>query len=115
MFFLVEKIIEKAIYLFAFVVFLGGFLGGPALFIYQVYFYLRFGEWSSFSLISVLSELDSRPGHWALNPESWVGLHYILDFIPLSLVLFFTGAFLGGYLFGLADDYAKSNDKLFNR
>lgn len=55
---------------------------------YQIYFYLRFGYWLSFSVVTALGWLGTE---WALNPKQWLGLHEIFDWVPLSVACFAFG------------------------
>ena len=51
----------------------------------QCYTYLRYGEWKA---ESVLSAFDSN---WAATPSDWIGLHDILNWVPLSFALILAG------------------------
>lgn len=55
---------------------------------WQVYSYLRYGEWSALSAIVVLRWLNVG---WAHSPRDWVGLHDLLDAIPLSMIALAAG------------------------
>ncbi len=55
---------------------------------WQIYSYLKLGEWPSLSVISVLSWCNIE---WARSPSDWVGVHRILNEFPLSLASFFAG------------------------
>ena len=59
-----------------------GVLGAFGILGYQIYFYLRSGYWLSISIITALGWLESE---WALNPTQWLGLHKILNSVPLSV------------------------------
>jgi hypothetical protein len=69
-----------------------GFLSGAGVFIYQSYMWLRFSEWQPFSAITLLKWLNVP---WAIRPEDWLGLHKLLDGLPLSLTLFVLGVGVG--------------------
>jgi len=62
------------------------FLAAPAVIVWQVYTWLKTGEWTSLTGFSGLSLLDMP------HPEvSWVGIQKIIDHIlnwPLSFLLF---------------------------
>ncbi|MGQ3211105.1 hypothetical protein [Shinella sp.] len=61
------------------------FLSGWGTIVYQLYSFLRDGEWVSVSIVKVLTKLPfDRVGDWALAPGSWTGLHRALDFLPYS-------------------------------
>ena len=58
------------------------FLAGALLaFGYQLYGFLYSGEWPTLSIITALSYFEAR---WAGSPQSWFGLHTVLDHIPLG-------------------------------
>ncbi len=59
-----------------------GLLGAIAVWFYQIYIFLLNGFWMSISVVTALSWLKVQ---WALAPSQWLGLHKILDFLPLSL------------------------------
>ena len=59
--------------------------GAAGIFCYQVYVFLRFGYWQPISVVTALARLGLK---WALMPEQWIGLHKVLDIVPLSLALF---------------------------
>ena len=58
------------------------FLVGIGILGWQLYFYLRFNNWMSISLITALQWLNNS---WAYNPNDWTGIHTILKQLPLSL------------------------------
>jgi len=47
----------------------------------QIYMYLRSGDWQSWSVITPLSWAGLG---WAVNPQSWYGLHQVLDWVHVS-------------------------------
>lgn len=61
--------------------------------LYQVWTYLKDGVWPAMSFMIVIEYINPE---WARNPESWKGLHKLLD-MPLSLGLILT-AMLYSYL-----------------
>jgi hypothetical protein len=61
---------------------IGFAVAGMGIFLYQCYLYLLVGEWHSISMLSVMKYIGIA---WALHPQSWIGLHKILDFLPLAL------------------------------
>lgn len=61
-------------------------LTGIGLFCYQVYIWLRTGEWTAYSVLYGLSYFDNLK-EWVVYPTSWIGIHKLLDKIPLSLFL----------------------------
>jgi|GEM_PF-4733309 hypothetical protein len=65
-----------------------GFLGGIGVLVYQIYWYLRIGEWYSFSVITGLRWLNVQ---WAFYPTEWIGIYKILDEFPLCLGMFICG------------------------
>jgi hypothetical protein len=72
------------------------FLAALAIIFWQVYAYLRFSIWNEVSLITALMWIDSN---WATYPTDWIGLHNLLQKIPLSGL-----SFLIGFLVSLAND-----------
>ena len=67
-------------------------LSGIGIWGYQIYYWLRYAEWSSFSLLWPLS-FYSQFQDWVYYPYDWVGFHNVLDFIPLSIILILIGVF----------------------
>lgn len=65
-------------------VIVGLIFSGIGTFLWQVYHFLRFDEWTSLSLVDALRWCDLP---WAYLPTEWVGLYRVLDFIPLSISL----------------------------
>jgi len=72
----------------------GFFLGIPVLILYQVYLYLRYGQWQSYSAIDGLIYVSPA---WGRRPDDWVGVWEMLSSTPLSLA-FLILAFLFGLL-----------------
>lgn len=66
-------------------------ISAPCILSWQCWQYLKFGQWHSLSIITLLSHLDIA---WANNPTSWFGLHKILNFFPLSLAALVSGILL---------------------
>lgn len=56
----------------------------------QVVNFLYHGSWEPVSLITGLQWLGAN-SEWLQSPNSWVGLHSVLEFIPLSLTFLITG------------------------
>lgn len=54
------------------------------IFVWQIYSYLRWGHWTSFSIIDGLAWLKIE---WANNPTDWIGLHSFLDKLHASVGL----------------------------
>lgn len=63
----------------------------------QVFNYLKIGEWQSLSLFSVASPYLP----WLNNPQSWFGLHDIVEdasrLMPSSLALVLVGLLIAGF------------------
>src|SRR5262245_30143053 len=58
----------------------------------QIILYLKNGAWLSLSVIDGLVHLSGeRPSAWLLHPQDWIGLHNLLDKLPLSLGLLLLG------------------------
>lgn len=70
---------------------LASFSGGLCILIWQIYGYLRFENWRSLSLVDVLSSFEVK---WAIAPTDWIGLHRILEWTPLSLLVLIVGLVL---------------------
>ncbi len=72
---------------------IGGILliiNGFGICLYQIYYWLKYAEWNSFSLLFPLSYI-SEIREWVSYPYEWVGVHKILDFLPLSITLLMVG------------------------
>jgi len=71
---------------------------GIALIMFQLFFYLKNGEWIEFSLLNITSITPNKFIFWLDHPTSWLGLHKIihgtLEFIPLSLFTILVGGWL---------------------
>jgi hypothetical protein len=82
--------------LLCFMVFLAGF----GLFGYQAVVWLQDGVWNAMPLMMVFSFLfeGTALGTWMQNPDSWAGLHQIMEWLlintPISLVLIVEGLIL---------------------
>ena len=63
----------------------------------QVYRYLRFGAWDSYSLLEFVAPYCP----WFQDPESWFGLHRIVTklfaLVPVSLALILLGWLIAGF------------------
>jgi hypothetical protein len=55
---------------------------------WQIYHYLRHDIWNS---VSVVSALQWSGVKWAIAPTDWLGLHRILEWMPLSLAFVVIG------------------------
>ena len=87
----------------------------------QFYWYLRDGVWYHLNTISVLrwqAALAIQGGHdpeklpvllaWSLAPRTWTGLHTILGWIPLLLIiLVISGLVLGGLAINLFEEAVR--------
>ena len=57
--------------------------------LYQIYLYLKHGEWVSLSVIDGLLYLFRKnPPPWLIYPDDWIGVHRLLERTPLALGLF---------------------------
>jgi hypothetical protein len=65
-----------------------GTLGALGIFIWQIYEYLRSGEWRPVSVITALRWCNIE---WSNFPAQWIGVHKILDQVPLSFVSLIVG------------------------
>jgi hypothetical protein len=82
--------------LLSFTVFLSGF----GLLGYQIVIWLQDGVWNAMPLMMVFTFLfeGTAFGAWMQNPEAWVGLHQVMEWLlvntPISLVLIVDGLVL---------------------
>jgi hypothetical protein len=78
----------------------------------QVWLYLRQGIWHPMSLLGALRVVIGDQGNpWLVYPEEWIGLHAVLNWIPLSLVFFVLGL---GVLFS-EDERIRQGEAARNR
>ena len=76
------------------------FLSGFGLLGYQTVVWLQDGVWNAMPLMMVFSFLfeGTALGAWMQNPDSWTGLHQIMEWLlintPISLVLIVDGLIL---------------------
>jgi len=76
------------------------FLSGFGLLGYQIVLWLQDGVWNAMPLMMVFSFLfeGTALGAWMQHPDSWVGLHQIVEWLlvntPISLVLIVDGLIL---------------------
>lgn len=83
-----------------------GLGGGAALLSWQIYTWLKTGEWPPISTPDGLfiawaflfADGSAAPHfvQWLIAPETWIGVHKILDAIPAALTLFLVG--IGGLM-----------------
>jgi len=71
-------------------------LAGLSVLAYQVYFYLKNGQWFPISVMSATAPYVP----WLRNPQSWIGLYKLirdaLALCPLSVALIITGWMIAG-------------------
>ncbi|MEJ1392117.1 MAG: hypothetical protein RPU34_14715 [Candidatus Sedimenticola sp. (ex Thyasira tokunagai)] len=76
-------------------------LAGIGLFGFQIFIYLKHGEWVEFPLTILTSFGPEKLVSWLSNPTSWQGLHKIIDgtleLIPLSLFAVIAGSVMVSY------------------
>ena len=76
------------------------FLSGFGLLGYQIVIWLQDGIWNAMPLMMVFTFLfeGTAFGAWMQNPEAWVGLHQVMEWLlvntPISLVLIVDGLVL---------------------
>ena len=76
------------------------FLSGFGLLGYQIVVWLQEGVWNAMPLMMVFSFLfdGTAFGAWMQNPDTWVGLHQVMEWLlintPISLVLIVDGLVL---------------------
>jgi hypothetical protein len=64
------------------ILFVGGFVGAIAVLFFQVFVFLQYGHWLPISVVTGLRWLGVE---WASNPTTWLGVHKVFDFLPLSV------------------------------
>lgn len=74
---------------------------GMAILCFQVFVYLKDGEWIEFPLSILFAFGPEGFLMWLNNPRSWFGLHKIingvLEVMPLSLFFMIVGVTMAGY------------------
>jgi hypothetical protein len=65
-----------------------GFLACFVILFRQCVKYLQIGEWPSLSVIDALHYFGSE---WARAPDAWLGVHDLLDFMPMSFAAVLLG------------------------
>ena len=76
------------------------FLSGFGLLGYQIVIWLQDGAWSAMPLMMVFSFLfdGTAFGAWMQNPDAWMGLHHVMEWLlvntPIFLVLIVDGLIL---------------------
>lgn len=109
-----NKALEKALLWLAGGMLLVGLFGGPGVLAFQVFDYLRSGEWPAMSINHLVVEFGGSMEQWAISPEQWLGLHEVFESFPLSVFLFVFGLLSAIFLFLAYSKYETSNAKLFN-
>lgn len=77
---------------------------GLGLVAYQSVIWLMDGAWPAMPLMLIWNFLfeGTALGGWMASPESWLGLHTLLEWIltniPISVVLILAGGFLGAFM-----------------
>ena len=72
------------------------FLAIPGIPIWQAYNYLRYGIWEEVSCLTILEYFNIR-ADWVAEPDTWLGLHSILDWAHgsvLAIILALFWAFM---------------------
>lgn len=54
---------------------------------YQLFMWLKTGQWEAFSIVNGLLFMFPK-GAWLNNPQDWVGLHWLLDHVHAGLAVF---------------------------
>lgn len=61
----------------------------------QIFWFLQTGHWTSLSIVDVMQMfMDPDRSPWVFKPESWLGAHKILEWIPSSFAVFCLGSFV---------------------
>jgi len=103
---IISRIFQQTTIIIFGILSLASFLAGASILVYQVYMYLKGGDWLSFSIISMLNYFGSG---WSSNPSNWIGLWKALDKVPLTIFSVVLGA-----LFLIIFDRLKT-EALLNR
>jgi hypothetical protein len=69
----------------------GLLIGAACVVLYQIYGFLRTGDWQSISIVDCLLYAGME---WAKEPSDWVGFWKLLNYFPFSLSLFIAGFIL---------------------
>ncbi len=85
------------------VLYLAGILVGVAILAIQIYFWLKTGEWSSFSILDVFLYFGFIEERWYFTPDNWNGLHSVMDWLHGSIAIVFAWSLLIFGLSGLGD------------
>ena len=83
-------------------------LASPVLVLgYQILSYLHSGSWNPVSILDGYTLVFAGEGsrNWANNPDAWLGLWNILDFLAVWVVLCPVGAVVTFSLQGYLDDF----------
>lgn len=82
-------------------------LGGIGLFILclgmQIYWFLKSGVWTPIGSLDGLGWIGFED-KWLSWPETWLGLHKLLNSINAGFGAFVIGLFVGGFFFKLYED-----------
>ena len=92
------------------VVFAGSLIGGPALLFYQIFRYLKDGEWISYSFLNGLEFLGGSIEQWVLHPADWVGLHTLFGKLPLSLSIVIVGFIISAMLYSGQENFRRERN-----
>ena len=75
----------------------------PAIFIWRICIFLYYGVWVKISVISALIKIQGVTGfeisEWVSRPESWIGIHKILDNIHVEIAAIALATLMGGIFF----------------
>jgi hypothetical protein len=89
--------VHPAVYLLYIILFWGGFavaFSGLVFLGYQISLFLWSGEWVSYNFLYLATYLPDALLNWAILPDSWLGIHKILDVLPLSVGLVGVGVLM---------------------
>lgn len=73
---------------------------GLGILAWQVLAYLMLGTWHPISVVAALAHFEFG---WAANPAEWLGLHSILETIPVSAALIVGGLLFYSFVNSLID------------
>jgi len=71
---------------------------------WQALTWMKTGEWP---MLTLMTGLASFGVDWASSPESWIGIHNLLAYVPLTVAVFWAGMIPALILMLLHNWYVK--------
>ncbi|MEA3486130.1 MAG: hypothetical protein U9R20_00520 [Thermodesulfobacteriota bacterium] len=111
-----ENSISKSIYTGTILIGVAILLAGFFIIFWQLFIWLKHGEWRNISLLKVVLYIGIDPiVSWLKNPQSWFGVHKIIYWFfisfPLSLFLIITGFMLANTECNYEEMFKKEGNK----